>query len=127
MFNLEPWKETSSIMPSTHTRGKIGFHKMGHALHIWVRINGEHQRFSVSFKELIGFLLTPSDTMEVLTAESDGNTEAPPEVWAVSSWPSANRGDSGAGYVEADPDAGSSDGATGRAGGTYEPAASADS
>jgi len=126
VFNLGPWK-LSGMLTFTRTRGEIGFRKNGTALDIWIRVNGKETWYSVPFKELVGFLLTPGETMEVLDAESDGNAEAPPEVWAVSSWPSANRGDGGAGYVEADPDAGSSDGATGRAGGTYEPAASADS
>ena len=73
MFNLEPWEPRESLWQRAD--GEIGFRKNGDSLDIWIRITGRPTRFSVSLKQLIGFLLTPGDTMEVLEAESNGDAD----------------------------------------------------
>jgi len=74
VFKLRPWR-LSGFLTCTRTRGEIGFRKNGTSIDIWVRVNGELRWYAVRAKELVGFLLTPDETMDILEAESDGNAE----------------------------------------------------
>jgi hypothetical protein len=77
---LKPWRK-SGLLTETRTTGEILLRKNGTQLDIWIRVNGEPQRFSVNRAELLAFLGAPSyvgsgDFYEATVhAESDDNTE----------------------------------------------------
>ena len=71
---MRTWRR-SWLLSETRTYGDIVLRKNGTELDMWIRINGEPQRFSVNQAELVDFLTASNDVMRTLSAASDNNTE----------------------------------------------------
>jgi hypothetical protein len=63
------------MLTNERTFGQVGFIKNGGSLDIWIRIDGRPRWFSVSRAELAAFLAS-DDKETILSAESNGNSEA---------------------------------------------------